>query len=299
VPVIAWSAIAILTALGGSGIVARADNFAGDVARPELTWRYDEAMTPGLDAAAAEAAGVGESTDKLADAARSALVDLLAGQTDLVAADLSRGEIWLADIISRDDRIDALVAALPYLDSPQLISSQTRERIAALRAVVDATRPLPERWTRLEQATVPAVQVTAVMQAHDTTVFEASQSGVREDYEGALAILDQALVQLDQVAQLRDRLAPAVDVTTLTLWIDRSRAHDKALSGLYTAVMGGDAAEIAKAVEVQRQAEALLPPDTRALVVILGDIALGGVNQAAIAVETVRGTVAASVAALD
>jgi hypothetical protein len=296
---IAWSFVAVVVALGGAGIVARADNFAGDVARPELTWRYDQAMAPGLQDATAEAAGIVDATDKLADAARSALVHLLAGDTDLVSADLSRGEIWLADIIARDERIDVLIAGLPYLSSPQLVSSGTREKIAALRAIVEATQPLPERWNQLEQATVPAVQVTAVMQAHDTTVFEASQEGVREEYEDALQTLDEALGQLDQVAQLRDQLAPAVDVSTLTQWIDRSRAHDEALIGVYKAVMGGKADEIAAAVAKQREAEAQLPPDTRALVVILGDIALGGVNQAAIAVEMVRGTVATSVAALD
>jgi len=296
---IAWSFVAVVVALGGAGIVARADNFAGDVARPELTWRYDQAMAPGLRDATTEAAGIVDATDKLADAARSALVHLLAGDIDLVTADLSRGEIWLADIIARNERIDGSIAGLPYLSSPQLVSSGTREKIAALRAIVEATQPLPERWNQLEQATVPAVQVTAVMQAHDTTVFEASQEGVRENYEEALQILDEALGQLDQVAQLRDQLAPAVDVSTLTQWIDRSRAHDEALIGVYKAVMGGKADEIAEAVAKQREAEAQLPPDTRALVVILGDIALGGVNQAAIAVEMVRGTVATSVAALD
>lgn len=296
---LAWSLVAVLIALGGAGIVARADNFAGDIARPELTWRYDQAMAPGLNEAAGEAMGVQEATDKLADSARSALVHLLAGRTDEVSADLQRGEIWLADITTRDDRIEAIVAGLPFLDSPQLVSSRTREKIAGLRAIVEATRPLPGRWQQLEQATVPAVEVTAVMQAHDTTVFEATQEGVREDYEQALSTLATALTQLDQVGALRDRLAPAVDVSTLSQWIDRSRAHDEALIGLYQAVMGGDADEIAAAVEKQQQAEQQLPPDTRALVVILGDIALGGVQQAAIAIETVRGTVDASVAALD
>jgi hypothetical protein len=298
-PVLAWLLVAILLGLGGAGVIARADNFAGDVARPELTWRYDQAMAPGIASAAEEAKGIAESTDKLADAARSALVHLLASQTKQVADDLARGEVWAADITRRGPLVEAQIAQLPYLDAPQLVSSRTRAKIAALHQIVDSSRPLADRWRQLEQATVPAVEVTAVLQAHDATVFEATQQGVHEDYKAALGTLAAALAQLDQVATIRDKLAPVVDVGTLTEWIDRNRAHDEALVELYKAVMGGNADQIAAAVEKQKAAEALLPPDTRALVVILGDIALGGVNQAAIAIETVRGTVGAALATLD
>jgi hypothetical protein len=294
-----WLLAAIVLGLGGAGVVARGDNFAGDVARPELTWRYDQAMAPGIAAASDEGRHIGEATDKLADAARSALVHLLAGQTKEVAVDLSRGEVWAADITQRGPAVEARIAELPYLDSPQLVSSHTREGIQALRDIVEATRPLPERWHQLAVATVPAVEVTAVLQAHDATVFEATQKGVHEQYKEALAILDQAAVDLDQAAAMRDQLSAAVDVTTLTQWIDRNRAHDTALRGVYEAIPGGDAEKIAAAVQKQREAEAQLPPDTRALVVILGDIALGGVNQAAITIETVRGTVGIAVATLD
>jgi hypothetical protein len=294
-----WLVAAAVIGLGGAGVVARGDNFAGDVARPELTWRYDQAMTAGLATATEEARRMGDSTDKLADAARSALVHLLAGQTKDVADDLARGEVWAIDIANRGAIVESRIAELPYLDSPQLVSSATRDKIAALHAIVDATRPLPERWHQLEVATVPAVDVTAVLQAHDATVFEATQKGVHEQYKEALAILDQASADLDQAAALRDQLSAAVDVSTLTLWIDRNRAHDDALRGVYVAIPGGKAEEIAAAVQKQREAEALLPPDTRALVVILGDIALGGVNQAAITIETVRGTVGVAVATLD
>jgi hypothetical protein len=300
--VIAWLIVVAVIAAGGAGLVARADNFAGDVARPELTWSYDRAMQPGLQQGAAEAKGVAESTDKLADTARSALVHLLGGNTTGVEDDLSRGDIWLTDITARDAKIDEIVAALPYLGAPQLLSSGTRDKIAALRAIADATRPLPDRWHHLQLATVPAVDITVVMQAHDSTAFEASQTGVKEDYKGAIAILDEAMAKLDQVAALRDKLAPVVDVTTLSQWIDLNRRHDAALRELYAALLttkGRVTDEVKKALANYDQAKAQLPPDTRALVVILGDIALGGVNQAAIAVETVRGTVASSVAALD
>ena len=299
---LAWLLAAIVLGLGGAGVVARGDNFAGDEHRPELTWRYDQAMARGIGEATEEARRIAEATDKLADAARSALVHLLAGQTDDVANDLARGQVWTTDITRRGDAVETIVAELPFLDSPQLVSSGTRARIEALHQIVDSTRPLPDRWLQLEQATVPAVEVTAVLQAHDVTAFEASQAGVREDYEEALAILADAIAKLDQVATMRDRLAPVVDVTTLTEWIDRNRAHDEALRELYQALLGTEGRvtdEVRAAIEKYDRARELLPPDTRALVVILGDIALGGVNQAAIAIETVRGTVGIAMTALD
>jgi hypothetical protein len=299
---VAWLVVAIVIAVGAAGLVARGDNIAGDVSRPELTWRYDQALAPGLGQAATEAQAVSASTDKLADSARAALVHLLDGNTTAVADDLGRGDLWVADITTRRVTIDQIVAGLPYLDALQLVSAGTRQKIASLRAIVDATDGLADRWHQLEAGTVPAVDVTVAMQQHDATAFEASQSGVKEDYAGAIAILGEAQKKLDQVGALRDKLKPVVDTSTLSEWIDVNRTHDQALRDLYAALEatnGHVTAEVKQALAKYEQAKAQLPPDTRALVVILGDIALGGVNQAAIAVETVRGTVAASVAALD
>jgi hypothetical protein len=300
--VVGWLIVAAVIAAGSAGLVARADNFAGEPARPELTWRYEQAMAPGLQQATTEANGVAASTDKLADAARAALGHILGGNPTAVADDLGRGHLWLTDIGTRTAKIDEIVAGLPYLDAPQLVSATTRAKIASLHTIVDATRSLPDQWQRLEAATVPAVGITVVMQSHDSTAFEASQSGVKEDYKEAVTILDQALAKLDEAAALRDKLTPVVDTSTLSQWIDINRNHDQALKDLYSALIetqGRVTDDVRQALEKYNRAKEELPPDTRALVVILGDIALGGVNQAAIAVETVRGTVAASVAALD
>lgn len=296
---LAWLLVAVLLALGGAGVVARADNFPGDELRPELTWRYDRAMAPGIAAAGEEAGRIAQGTDRLADAARSALVHLLAGQTEAVADDLSLGDVWLDDIERRTTLLEGMVADLPHVDSPELYGSGTRARVEALRRVAEAVHPLRARWTQLERATIPAVEIADVLQAHDATAFAATQAGVREDYTGALAILDEATARLDEAAALRDELATAIDVSTLTEWIERNRLHDEALRDLYGALRSGDAVKIKAAIEKQRQAQALLPPDTRALVVILGDIALGGVTQAAIAIDGVRGSLADSIAALD
>ena len=46
---------------------------------------------------------------------------------------------------------------------------------------------------------------------------------------------------------------------------------------------------VREAAARERAAKELLPPDARALVVILGDVARGGLNQAVIAIEEARG----------
>ncbi len=46
---------------------------------------------------------------------------------------------------------------------------------------------------------------------------------------------------------------------------------------------------VREAAERERAARAGLPPDARALVVILGDVARGGLNQAVIEIEDARG----------
>ena len=58
-----------------------------------------------------------------------------------------------------------------------------------------------------------------------------------------------------------------------------------------------DAARAALA-EVER-AQTRLPADTKAVTVIMGELAQGGLNQAAIAIEEARGALAAAIAALD
>jgi hypothetical protein len=56
--------------------------------------------------------------------------------------------------------------------------------------------------------------------------------------------------------------------------------------------------EVRRAFEAVERAQQSLPLDTRALVVIMSDIAQGGLNQAVISIEQARGGLAAATAAL-
>src|SRR3990172_4982744 len=110
-----------------------------------------------------------------------------------------------------------------------------------------------------------------------------------------------ATAELDAAQVIRDRLAQSVDSSTLDAWIERNRTYDAALVRLYTALeVSPDHAtpEILAAFAEVEAAQKLLPPDTRALIVIIGDLAQGGLNQAAIAVEEARGALTAAVAAV-
>ena len=90
-------------------------------------------------------------------------------------------------------------------------------------------------------------------------------------------------------------------MSTLTEWIDRAAAYDTALAALYAeleASHGRITPRADKLAAAVAAAQELLPPDTRALVVIMGDIAQAGLYQAAIGIEQARGDLASVVAAL-
>ena len=112
---------------------------------------------------------------------------------------------------------------------------------------------------------------------------------------GVHYILDGA--ELAAARTIRDDLARHVDVSTLDSWIARNVAIDAALRDLYTRLVaskGRVTPEVRAALAGVDAARAQLPPDTRALVVILADIARGGLNQAVITIEQARGRLAAA-----
>ncbi len=91
-------------------------------------------------------------------------------------------------------------------------------------------------------------------------------------------------------------LAARVDTTTLVQWLDLNAAYDAALRTLYETILAADGVvtdEVRAAAEAEQSARARLPRDTRALVVIMNDVAQGGLNQAVISIEEARGALAA------
>ena len=147
-----------------------------------------------------------------------------------------------------------------------------------------------------------AIKLTKLLALHDQQTADAARTGTKGDYAGALAKLALSDATIAQTKKLRDDLSATVDVTILTMWIDRNAAYDKALRSLYVAVRssrGKATPAVKRAIAAQQAALAQLPPDTRGLVLIMADVAQGGLNQAVITIEVARKRLSDASAALS
>ena len=87
-------------------------------------------------------------------------------------------------------------------------------------------------------------------------------------------------------------MSASVDVSVLTTWIDRNAAYDTALRKVYTLLVaskGKVTKPVQDAYDALKVATAGLPGDTRGLVIIMSDIARGGLNEAVISIEEAKG----------
>jgi hypothetical protein len=265
--------------------------------RPELTAAGDAAVAPGLDSATAALDALAADVADLGSAGRGALSALVAGDADAVAREIAAGESALYAIEAGDAELRARVAEIPLgaRDDPVRYAPATIARYAGLTAALPATAGLRETWQALASGSVPAVALAGHLSGHDARAGEAARAGSEGRYADALDRLTEAEAELDAAAAIRDDLASRVDVGTLDGWLSRSRAIDDALRRLYSlldASGGMTTPEVRRALADVDAARASLPPDTRALVVILADVARGGLNQAVIAIEEARGRLA-------
>jgi hypothetical protein len=134
--------------------------------------------------------------------------------------------------------------------------------------------------------------MSELLAAHDAAVLDAAALGRRAKYANAIKALRPATAALDDARELRDRLANTVDVSTLDQWLDRNEAYDVALADLYRALrdVGGRVTkDVRDAIAAEKAAKDRLPPDNRGLILIMSDIARGGMNGAVIAIEETKG----------
>ena len=298
---LAWLTAVLLIAVGVGGVATAATPVPDEQHRPELYARAEAALAPGLAAITIDLEALQVQAERLATTSRRALVDLAARDAEAVSGDLDAGDAIVLEVGTLATRVDAALGALPYGVASDRLGPRMQARLVAVVDAVDAVRPLAGDWGRLSGAAVPAISITSHLEQHDVTAFEATQEGAAGRYAAALERLTGATAELDAAQVIRDRLAQSVDTSTLDAWIERNRTYDAALVRLYTALeVSPDHATpaiLAAFAEVEA-AQKLLPPDTRALIVIIGDLAQGGLNQAAIAVEEARGALTAAVAAV-
>ncbi len=296
-----WLAVVLLVSAGGAGLVVSADHLPGDATRPERTWTQDVAFQSRIEALGPAYDALSGDVGQLGNAARSALVDLVARRTDLLAADLSTGDGLLASIDAKVAALHQALAAVQGSADPALLGNRSQAMLSAAQTALQTTAPLPEDWRSLADQALPATQLVDVLQRHDDLVFAATQQARAARYASALAMLSQASAQLGRARATRDALAGRADVSTLTTYIDRMSAYDRALAALYGNLEQTGGRLTAQGRQLMARvsaAQQLLPPDTRAIVVIMGEIAQAGLNQAAIAIEVARGDLGNAVAAL-
>jgi hypothetical protein len=291
---LAWLAAAAVIALGAAGIVAALDHLPGSAGRPELTATADRAVTPALDAATADLQALADAVGVLGDDGRAALAALVARDAASLDDAIARGRAQLDAIDAAAAKLAAAVAVIPLADPDRVVRSSAGviARYEALRGALAADASLRPAWERLAAGVAPAVELTDHLLEHDRIAGEAIQLGGAGDYRRAIATIDRASAELGLAREIRDDLAASVDVTTLDQWIARNAAYDDALRDLWDGLRrsNGRATDaVREAAERERVARDQLPVDARALTVILGDVARGGLNQAVITVEEVRG----------
>ena len=297
-----WLVAAVVIALGSAGIAGGLDHPPASGARPELTYGADRLVAPILDASTADLRALSDQVDVLAGEGRQALSALVSGDTSGLKAAIGAGEAKVGTIATAARALRARLAALPAIDAAAAarFGPSTLERYATLIAALPAVDTLGDEWTRLAAGSVPAAELTTYLAAHDRIAGQAVQLGAAGRYADAIRTLARATAELAAARIVRDQLATRIDTSTLDTWIDRNATYDTAATDLWAAIVASPtrvtpAARAAAARE--EAARALLPTNTSALVVILGDVAQGGLNQAVIAIEDARGRLLDALAA--
>ena len=215
--------------------------------------------------------------------------------------DLERLDAAIADGTAMVDAIEADIAqlraslaAVPWIGPGErlVLSPGVRARYDAITETISMASGLGDEWRALVRGVSGASRLITLLEVQEQEAAAAAGEGSNRRWRAALLHIDAAEAALDEAATLRDRLRNTTDVATLTRWIDRNRAYDDALRTLYAALQasnGRTTAAVREAFTAERRAHARLPGDTRALVVIMADVAQGGLNQAVIAIELTRG----------
>ncbi len=289
-----WLAVALVVAVGVAGVAATMNHAPGTPARAELTYDGDREIAPALDAATTDLQALSDRVDDLGAAARDALTQVAAGDTDALQGTIAKGTLLLDAIDAANANLRSSVGAIPHSGSDWAldVSAGMRHRYEELDRTTAITSTLEADWAAFTGRALDAATMTQLLALHDTQTGNAAREGTAGRYQAALDALDTSDATIARSRALRDSLAKTSDVTTLTSWIDRNADYDAALRDLYQALIeskGRVTPAVTKAFDAERTARSQLPADTRPLVVIMSDISQGGLNQAVISIEQARG----------
>ena len=303
---LAWLAIVVVIALGAAGIVTgmdRAPSETGPAAA--ASFDGDPEVSARLDAVSDDLSDLDDQVGALGTHARNALAALNGADPDVAETEISAGDALVGDIVQQTAAIRAKLSAVPFIgtaDAGLHLSDGVLDRHAALEAALAATDGLDAAWARLSISAIAASKTSQLLAAHDELIGQAAAKGRIAKYADADKLITQAAAQLTTAKSVRDDLAKTVEVTVLDEWIRRNENYDAALRNLYKAIakVGRTVTPaVRNAVKAEKDARAQLPPDPKALVVIMADIGRGGMNQAVIGIEEARATLADAIDQAD
>jgi len=302
---LAWLAIVVVIALGAAGIVTGMDRAPSESGLGAASFDGDPEVTARLDTVSADLSDLDDQVDALGTHARNALAALNGADPDTAETEIAAGDTLVGDIVRRTAAIRSKLAAVPFVgtsDAGLHLSSGVLDRHAALEAALAATDGLDAAWARLSISAIAASKTSQLLAAHDQLMGQAADKGRIAKYADADKLIAQAGAQLTTAKSVRDDLAKTVDVTVLDEWIRRNENYDTALRNLYKAIakVGRTVTPaVRNAVKAEKAARSQLPPDNKALVVIMADIGRGGMNQAVIGIEEARATLSDAIDKAD
>ncbi|MHB8891912.1 MAG: hypothetical protein ACYC65_07680 [Candidatus Limnocylindrales bacterium] len=296
---LAWLAVAALIAFGSAGVIAAMQHQPGTVKSPELTYAGDEAAEPALDAATEELQTLADEVDTLGSTARQTLATVVGGDLDALQGFIAEGTAQLSVVNRQASELEAAVAAVPGMDGDAelTVSEGLRRRHEELAATTGLTAGLEAAWASFTGRALDAASLTTLLARHDEETAAAAKQGSAAHYKQALALLDTSDGTIAEARALAARLGEAADVSTLVTWLDRNADYDAALRTLYQSLVdakGRVTDKVRAAFAAEKKARSQLPEDTRGLVVIMAEVAQGGLNQAVISIEETRGSLAAA-----
>ena len=300
----AWFGCAVLLAFGGAGIVAGMSHQPGTAARAELTWVGDHQIGPRLTDGAADLQKLTDNVDSLGDQAINALVGVNGGDQAAIRASMDKGQKLLVTIEQETTDLRTKLAAIPGMGPGAEIrlGGIPLRRYQTLTGALDSTGGLRDSWEKLTAGSLAAIQLQTTLADHDAATAAAARMGSTGKFAPALAKLDESDSLIASARKQRDSMSATVDVTILSDWIDRNAEYDLALRKLYSLLRsshGKATSAVQKASAAEAKARENLPRDTRGLIIIMADVARGGLNRAVIDIEDAKGRLSAAIDAFN
>lgn len=297
-----WTALLVLIALGGAGLAVAADRPQNPVQRPELTWRVDAAARPWIDALAADLEAVNSHVTDLSAAGRDVLGLLQTLDIEGATNAIAHGDVASAEASDQVDALEATGAAANAQVEAWRLSPALQDVLDKIDAAAAAARELRTDWAPVAASARATGALVDALRSFEELTFDATTAGRNARWSRALDLLTQAGAALDDATALRDQLAQSGTVETLDDLLGRERDYHAALVALYAHKNNGGASSGRRFEALQQaveQAQAALPNNNNALVVIVFEASGLVLTDGLVAIEEVHGKINEALAAVE